>query len=80
LCTVADEHEEYGRHSTIIDLTDIVMVANLFSHRDEKGAAPDLQWDDIRATRQLKLSEENAIEVIHESEEEILSIINALET
>jgi len=80
LCTVADEHEEYGRHSTIIDLTDIVMVADLFSHRDEKDAAPDLQWDDIRATRQLKLSEESAIEVIHESEEEILSIINSLET
>ena len=80
LCNVADEHEEYGRRSTIADLTDIVMVANLFSHRDEVDAAPDLQWDDIHATRQLKLSEESAIEVIHESEEEILSIISALET
>ena len=80
LCTVADEHEEHGRRSTIVDLTDIVMVANLFSHRDDKDAAPDLQWDDIHATRKLKLNEESAIEVIHESEEEINSIISALES
>jgi len=80
LCVVADEHEEHGRHSTVVDLTDIVMVANLFSHRDEKDAAPDLQWDDIHATCQLNLSEESATEVIHESEEEINSIINALES
>jgi len=80
LCTVADEHEEHGRHSTDVDLTDVVMVANLFSHRDEKDAAPDLQWDDIHATCQLMLSEESAIEVIHEAEEEINSIINALES
>ena len=79
LCIVADEHETLDRHSEDVDLTDIVMVANLFSHRDEKDAAPDLQWDDIHATRQLKLSEESAIEVISESEEEINSIISALE-
>ncbi len=79
-CTVADEHEEHGRHSEEVDLTDVVMVADLFSHRDEKDAAPDLQWDDINATRQLKLSEESAIEIIHESEKEINSIINALES
>lgn len=80
LCTVADEHEAYDRHSDEVDLTDIVMVANLFSHRDEKDAEPDLQWDDIHATCQLNLSEESAIEVINESEEEINSIINALES
>ena len=80
LCIVADEHEEHDRHSADVDLTDIVMVANLFSHRDEKDAASDLQWDDIHATCQLNLSEENAIKIIHEAEEEINSIINALES
>ncbi len=79
LCRVADEHEELGRDTESPDLIDVVLVANLFSHRDDKDIAPDIVWDDIPATRQLKLSEETAIEVMHESEEEITSIINALE-
>jgi putative nucleotidyltransferase with HDIG domain len=79
ICTVADEHEELVRHSKFVDLTDIVMVANLFSHREDKVAASDIEWDSIPATQKLKLSEKSAIEVINESEEEIRSIINALE-
>jgi putative nucleotidyltransferase with HDIG domain len=79
ICIVADEHEELGRDNIEhADLTDIVMVANLFSHREEKDALPELEWDAIPATRRLHLSEENADEVMHESEQEIQSIISAL--
>lgn len=79
LCSVADEHEELSRHSMFVDLTDIVMIANLFSHRNDKDVALDIQWDEIYATKQLNLSEASAVEIIDESEMVILSIINALE-
>jgi len=79
LCAVTDEHEEVNRQSDEVDLTDIVMTANLFSHRDDKETAPDIHWDDIPAFRRLNLCEESALEIMQESEEDIRSIISTLE-
>lgn len=81
MCLVADEHEELGRtHDCPPDLTDIVMVANLFSHKEENEAVPELEWDAIPATRKLQLSENNAEEIMSESAQEIQAIIQLLES
>ncbi len=81
MCLVADEHEELGRaHCTPADLTDIVMIANLFSHKDDDEAVPALEWDAIPATRRLKLSEQNAADIMQESQEEIQAIRQILKS
>ena len=75
MCLVADEHEELGRaHCSPADLTDIVMVANLFSHKDDDETLPALEWDAIPATMRLNLSEQNAIDIMQESQDEIDAI------
>ena len=75
MCLVADEHEEYGRsHCGSPDLTDVVLVANLFSHKDDDTAIPELEWDAIPATCLLGLSEQSASEIMQESSREIDAI------
>ena len=67
------------RHTTNVDLTDIVVAANILAHRDDEDDSDEIEWDDISATRQLELNEATAIELVQESEEQIQSIISALE-
>ncbi len=75
----ADEHETLDRmHVGPPDLTDVVIVANLFAHRAATYQLPELDWEKIPALKKLNLTAENAFEIIEESEEEIQSIINAL--
>ncbi len=81
MCLVADEHEELGRaHCTPADLTDIVMVANLFSYKDDDEMTPALEWDAIPATIRLKLSEQNVADIMQESREEIDAIRQILKS
>ena len=80
MCLVADEHEVLGReHSSAPDLTDIVLVANLFSHKDDDETVPTLEWDAIPATRRLELSEQAAADIMQASRQEIDAIRQVLE-
>jgi putative nucleotidyltransferase with HDIG domain len=79
IAIAADEHETVERmHFGCADLTDVVLVANLFSHQEQKNEPPNLDWDAIPAIKRLKLTAEDALEIIKESQEEIQSIIQAL--
>ncbi len=79
MCLAADEHEELARtHDNPADLTDVVMVANLFSHKDEDEFIPALEWDAIPATQRLQLSKEDAVEIMLASQVEIDTIMQLL--
>ena len=76
----ADEHESIDRtHVGMADLTDVVIIANLFSHQQEPDMLPDIDWEEIPAIRRLNMTAETAFEVIRDSQEEMQSIIRALE-
>ena len=76
----ADEHESLDRtHFGPPDLTDVVMVANLFSHQQYMDTLPDIDWESMPVLKRLNLTAEIAYEVIQDSQEEMQSIINALE-
>lgn len=76
----ADEHECLDRaHFGPADLTDVVIVANLFSHRQNLDQISDLNPKAIPALDRLGLTAETAFDVIEDSQQEMQSIINALE-
>ena len=76
----ADEHETLDRtHVGPPDLTDVVIIANVFTHRADTYQLPDLDWEKIPALKKLDLTAEKGSEIIEESEEQIQSIINALQ-
>ena len=80
IAVAADEHESLERmHVGAADLTDVVMVANLFSHQQQLDQIPDIDWEAIPAIKQLKLTAETALEIIKESRQEMQSIIQALQ-
>ena len=80
IAVVADEHESLERmHFGTADLTDVVMVANLFAHQQQPAQIPDIDWEAIPAIKQLKLTAETALEIIKESRQEMQSIIQALQ-
>lgn len=80
VCMAADEHEVLDRtQPSQADLTDIIMVANLFSHEEVDGDLPELEWDALPATVRLNLMQEDAAAVMEESAEEIRSIIDSLQ-
>ncbi len=80
LAMAADDHETLDRmHCGDADLTDVVMLANLFSHQGNTDQLPNLDWEAIPAIKRLRLTAETAFEIMDESEEEMHSIIQALE-
>ena len=80
IAVAADEHESLERmHFGAADLTDVVMVANLFAHQQQPDQIPDIDWEAIPAIKQLNLTAETACEIIKESRQEMQSIIQALQ-
>lgn len=80
IAVAADEHESLERtHFGAADITDVVMVANLFSHQKKLDQIPDIDWEAIPAIKQLKLTAETAFEIMKESRQEMQSIIQALQ-
>ena len=80
IAIAADEHESLERmHFGAADLTDVVMIANLFSHQEHAYQLPDIDWEAIPAIKRLKLTVVTAFEIMKESEQELQSIIQALE-
>lgn len=83
LMAVADEHELYDREVLgRADLTDVVLVANLFAHEAEQTnhtGDPDREvWTTLESFKRLKI-DDAAIELINvESKDEVTSIIAAL--
>ncbi len=87
LVSVADEHEMLDRVPTNAqgetrfeaDLTDVVLVANQFSHAIEKGIETDPEWAQIKSFERLNLNEELIHEIMKQSIDEINSIVTALQ-
>ena len=88
LVLVADEHEMLDRVPSNVlggvsfeaDLTDVVLVANQFSHAIEQGKETDSEWAQIKSFERLKLDDELIHEIMVQSKEEIDSIVNALQS
>jgi putative nucleotidyltransferase with HDIG domain len=80
IAVAADEHESLERmHVGAADLTDVVMVANLFAHQKQPDQIPNIDWEVIPAIKQLKLTAGSAFEIMKESRQEMQSIIQALQ-
>ena len=80
IAVAADEHESLERmHFGDADLTDVVMVANVFAHQQRPDQIPDIDWETIPAIKQLKLTAETTVEIMKESRQEMQSIIQALQ-
>ncbi|NNJ96017.1 MAG: HDOD domain-containing protein [Gammaproteobacteria bacterium] len=77
----AHEHEILDRmHFGPANLSDVVMIANLFSQNEEPHPPTDLDWETIPAMKRLEITDETASEIIEESRQQIQSIIQALES
>jgi putative nucleotidyltransferase with HDIG domain len=87
LITVAEEHEELDRVPTNseggasfeADLTDVVQVANLFSQAIEQGHEAPAEWAEVKSFGRLKLDDELIHDIMVQSNEEIASIVSALQ-
>ncbi len=69
----AAEHEDIQRKSASLDLTDIVIVANLHSYAG-KPQTKNLDWTHIPAMNKLKLDAEKSIEILEAAHDEIIEI------
>lgn len=84
IATAARDHEHTHRvHYSPADLTDVVMIANLLTLRDEACCASDCASDctlrDVpAASGQLKLLTENCTDILNECREEARQIALAL--
>ena len=77
--TVTDEHDSLERsHPGSPDLTDVVLVANLFAHFNIKEKPAEYDWNNIPAARKLGINEESTSVIVRESADEIASIVSAL--
>jgi putative nucleotidyltransferase with HDIG domain len=77
----ANEHETLDReHVGQADMTDVVLVANLFAQYQGIEQLTQIDWNGIPALKRLNLDANTAFEVIQDSEEEMQSIVNALGT
>ena len=73
-----DEHEEIGYDSDAPpDLTSVVLVANLYAKLEE-DEIESVDWSLIPAFGRLGLTAEAGEDVLHESADEIRSVIDAL--
>lgn len=79
LITAVAEHENITRDSSVLDHTDIVIVANLHSHLG-KPSAKKVDWNEVAAMKKLKLQPEQSIEVLEQAHDEIVEIKNLLTT
>lgn len=79
LITAVAEHEKITRDSSVLDHTDIVIVANLHSHLG-KPSAKKVDWNEVAAMKKLKLQPEQSIEVLEQAHDEIVAIRNLLTT
>ena len=87
LVNVADEYEmldrvptnDQGGASFEADLTDVVLVANLFSLAIKQDHEIDPEWAQVKPFQRLKLTDELIHEIMVQSKEEIDSIISALQ-
>jgi putative nucleotidyltransferase with HDIG domain len=80
IAMAADEHESLDRmHVGPADLTDVVLVANLFSHQQSLEQLAELDWEAMPALRRLQLTADVALAVISDSQQEMQAIVNALE-
>jgi len=87
LVLVADEHEMLDRVPSNVlggvsfeaDLTDVVLVANQFSHAIEQGNETDPEWAQIKSFERLKLNDEIIHKIMVQSKEDIESIVSALQ-
>jgi HD-like signal output (HDOD) protein len=77
IITAAAEHENIHRNSTTLDLTDIVIVANLHSYAG-KPQTKNLDWMNIPAMKKLDLDAEKSIEVLEAAHDEIIEIRDLL--
>ena len=79
---VADEHEILHRIVDDPDLTDIVLVANLFANTMESGEAMTVklndEWKDISAFERLGIDSDSIEEITEHSLAEVQSIIATL--
>ena len=79
---VADEHEVLSRSVDDPDLTDIVLIANLFAKSMESNEPVALklnnEWQDISAFGRLRIDSDNVEEITENSMEEVQSIIATL--
>jgi len=76
----ADEHETLDRmHFGPANLTDVVLVANLFAQNGDPYHPPDLDWEKIPTLKRLELTSELAFEIIEESKDQVQSVVQALE-
>ena len=79
IAVAVDEHEVLDReHAGRADVADIVLVANLLASRDERAEADLPAMDSIPACMKLKIDEQLGMRVLAESEQEILSMAQAL--
>jgi len=69
----ASEHENLYRDSKVLDLTDIVLVANIHSHMGKPGAKR-VEMEKIPALKKLNLDPEASIAVLEEAHNEIVEI------
>ena len=75
----ANDHESLDRgHVGQADMTDVVLVANLFSQYKGIEQLFQIDWQGIPALHRLNLTVDTAFDVIQDSQEEMQSIINAL--
>ena len=87
LVNVADEYEmldrvptnDQGGASFEADLTDVVLVANLFSLAIKQDHEIDPEWAQVKPFQRLKLTDELIHDIMVQSKEEIDSIISALQ-
>ena len=79
IAVAVDEHEVLDReHPGRADVADVVLVANLLASRDEAGQVTLPEMASIPACVKLKIDEQLGMRVLAESEEEILSMSQAL--
>jgi len=79
IAVAVDEHEVLDReHPGRADVADVVLVANLLASREAAGQANLSAMASIPACVKLKIDEQLGMRVLAESEEEILSMSQAL--
>lgn len=82
MAQVADEHESLDRQSDKTDLTDIVLVANVFAHALENDSLEEdafkEKWQTIPAIEQLGMSDDDITQITVNSVEEVKSITATL--
>ncbi len=74
---VAGEHDDLQRHSSQLDLADIVTVANLHSYTGRHQAQnphPDPDWGSVPAFAKLGIDPLGSIEALKEAHDEITEI------